>query len=144
MTSFEVAGGGVRQEGFEFLFESGGSEAGDQLQCRRSELIAPVGAIDGALGLIGIFEKQAVLDELVDCLTADGLAGVWCVADFVLVAHPVHHLGDPAEWSGGAFPGSARFDVGEGEKCEGRAFVLLFPRNADHLEQLKRLADSCG
>jgi len=79
-----------------------------------------------------------------DCLAAYGFAGVGSVADFVLVAHPVHHLGDPAERSGGAFPGLARFDVGESEKREGRAFVLLFPWDADHLEKLKCLDDFCG
>jgi hypothetical protein len=77
-------------------------------------------------------------------ISANCFAGVGGVADSVVVAHPVHHLGDAAEWSGGAFPGFARLDVGEGEKREGGAFVLLLTRNADHLEKLKCLADSCG
>ena len=97
-----------------------------------------------ALRLVGIFEKQAVLDELVDRLAADGFAGVGRVANFVLVAHPVHHLSDSAERSGSTFPRFARLDVGEGEKREGGAFVLLFPRNANYLEKLECLADSCG
>ena len=85
-----------------------------------------------------------MLDELVDRLAADGFAGVGRVANFVLVAHPVHHFGDAAERSGGAFPRFARLDVGGGEKREGRTFVLLFPWDADHLEKLQGLADSGG
>lgn len=121
----------------QLLGEAGGAVAAKQVVCGWGELVTPVWAVDGAVGFVRVFEQEADLDELVDGLAADGLAGVGLVAHAVVIAHPVHDLGDAAQGCLGGRPFTARADVGEGEQGEGGAVVLLLLGDADGDKKLK-------
>lgn len=93
----EGGGCGVFEEAGDLLFVGCCADGLQQGKGFLAELVAPFGAVDRAIRLVGVFDEQAVLDELVDGLAADGFAGVGFVVDAVVVAHPVHDFGDTAQ-----------------------------------------------
>jgi hypothetical protein len=96
-----------------------------ELQCGRFDLVDRLGAVHRPLRVVGIGDGEAGVEELLDCVTAHGFAGVRGVFLAVMGGEEIHHGRDALERIGRLSPGVGWLQIEQGQEGERGAFLEL-------------------
>ena len=109
--------------------------------CFRLDLVAILGTVDRTIGLVGIGDHQARVDELVEREAAERLSGVRGVRASVVGFDPLHDRSHTDKRSGRRLPGVGRRQIQDCQKCQGGSLVLLLSGQSKVAKHREGLVD---